>query len=361
MILATLLYRASHVVIAVFAVQRPVSDRPVDWLMLGIAVVCSVLVWGHAVRSGRFSAARVWADVVLVGAGLPVVAVVWGGPVELDSFGWVILLGTSSSAAAGVALGGVEIVGAVLLMGASPLVLCALIHVSPSILGSHLISLVSSGVMAWVFWRYLCRQGRLLDAANARALETEARRARDAERLAHHRALHDTVLATLTALAGGGVDANSPEVRERCAHEAAYLRRLVQRGADEGPGPGLGTALERAVRFAEGLGLRVSAQYQALPEVPPEVATAVSDAVTEALNNVRRHAGTSRAYLTAAGSADGLLVTVVDRGTGFDPRRVVPGVGLRSSIAGRLAEAGGAAQVESMPEEGTRVELRWPA
>ncbi|NEC80855.1 hypothetical protein G3I38_16845, partial [Streptomyces sp. SID7958] len=218
-----------------------------------------------------------------------------------------------------------------------------------------------------------------LDAATAQAVAAEAARARYAERIAHHRALHDTVLATLTAIASGRADPAAPPVRERCAREAAYLRRLIQQQTDEeaatcrprgttadGPAASPATAaVERAVHSAECLGLRVTAQYhglEALTGLPADVATALGAALTEALNNVLRHAGTGRAYVTVTGSPDGTArVTAVDRGVGFDPATVTKGLGLRSSVAARMREVGGSADIDSAPGEGTRIELRWPA
>lgn len=143
--------------------------------------------------------------------------------------------------------------------------------------------------------------------------------------------------------------------------EAAYLRRLVQQHAEEDAAPGTAAAVEQAVRSAECLGLRVTAQYRDLVEIPAPAAAALGSAVTEALNNVLRHAGTGHAYVTVTGTGGGVEVTVVDRGTGFDPRAVEKGLGLRSSIHGRMREAGGAAEVDSASGEGTRVALRWPA
>ncbi|MFE6134333.1 sensor histidine kinase, partial [Streptomyces sp. NPDC056437] len=218
-------------------------------------------------------------------------------------------------------------------------------------------------VLARVFWWYLRRQGHALDAATAQAVAAEAGRARYAERIAHHRALHDTVLATLTAIARGHADADAPPVRERCAREAAYLRRLIQQHAEEERAPSTAAAMERAVRSSENLGLRVSAQYDNLPEIPAHAAEALADATTEALNNVLRHAGTGQACVTVVGEGGGerVVVTVVDQGVGFEPDTVVKGLGLRSSVHLRMSEAGGAAVVDSAPGEGTRIELRWPA
>ena len=58
---------------------------------------------------------------------------------------------------------------------------------------------------------------------------------------------------------------------------------------------------------------------------------------------------------------DAVAVFVRDRGAGFD-RASVPADrrGLVESIEGRLERAGGEATIESVPGEGTEVELRLP-
>lgn len=360
MVLATMLYRASHLVGAFFALTQHHRDRAALWALFGVAVLLSALVFGGALREGWFAARTVGSDVLVSGCVLPLLALACGAGRDPASLAWVVLLGSSAVATAAVAFEGGWIVAAVLLTAAAHLGVYRAVGAPAAVLGNDLNSLASSAILAWVFWWYLRRQGRLLERAGARALAAEALRARYAERLEHHRALHDTVLATLTAIASGGVDANGPLVRERCAREAAYLRRLIQRTADEEHHPQVGAALEEAVRSAESLNLRVTAQYHDLPEVPAEVAAALSDAVGEALNNVLRHAGTGHAYLTASGGAGRLVVSVVDRGAGFDPARVVPGLGLRRSVQARLCEVGGSASVDSSPGEGVCVELRWP-
>ncbi|MCB5163378.1 hypothetical protein LG634_00730 [Streptomyces bambusae] len=412
MILATALYRGSHLTMgAVAAAYRTSGSGLVAWGLFAVAVASSLVLYATAHGRGWFARRWVWTDVVLTGCVLPLVAVALAGggtgdgpPAERANaagYGWLFLLGGSSSAAAGTALGVRWGAAAVGLLLATPLAADLWMAGTwqlpdPGTL-RHLNSVAASAVMCRVFWWYLRRQGSLLDAAVAKAVSAEAQRARQAERMAHHRALHDTVLATLTTIASGQIDANAPQVRERCAREAAYLRRLVQvedQAADPGPGEGpdmrtqtatgertaaeevsVTAALEEAVRSAECLGLKVTAQYHAVPEVPGPVAAALAAAVTEALNNVRRHAGTGHAYLTATGTGpDGAVrVTVVDRGAGFDPAAApagtgasapagtCTGTGLRRSIHVRLAAAGGRSEVDSAPGEGTRVELRWPA
>ncbi|MEU9303180.1 ATP-binding protein [Streptomyces sp. NPDC048269] len=363
MIVATLLYRASHLTVGVLAVAQRQRDIPLQYAGLAAAVGLSALGYGTARRRGWFDRRYVWADVLVVGCALPYALIAWGGVREPPLLAWAMLLGGSASAVAAIALERAHALAAIALLVVTHFIGYRAVNANPAIVVGHVSSLLSSAVMVWVFWWYLRRQGRLLDEANARALAAEAHKARYAERLEHHRALHDTVLATLTTLAAGGLDANAPEVRERCAREAAYLRRLIQQTADEVHHREIGAALEEAVGSVESLQLRVTAQYHDLPQVPPEVAAAFADAAREALNNVRRHAGTGHAYLTATGDADGrggAVVTVVDQGPGFDPERCVPGLGLRGSVRGRMAEVGGRATVDAAPGEGVRVELRWP-
>ncbi|MEV7171626.1 ATP-binding protein [Streptomyces sp. NPDC093224] len=363
LIVATLLYRASHLAVGVLAVVRRPTDQPLPYVGIVLALALSGLTYGAALRRGRFDARHIWADVVVTGCVLPLALIAWGGVSTPPALGWAMLLGGSASAAAAIALDRLHAVAVVALLLLSHFIGYQAVGASSAVIAGHLNSLVSSALMTWVFRWYLLRQGSLLDEANARALAAEAHKARYAERLEHHRALHDTVLATLTTLAAGSVDANAPEVRARCAREAAYLRRLIQQTADEVQHREIGTALEEAVGSVEGLQLRVTAQYHRLPQVPPAVAAALGDAVREALNNVRRHAGTGHAYLTATADPDGrggALVTVVDRGPGFDPENCTPGLGLRGSVHARMAEVGGRATVDSAPGEGVRVELRWP-
>lgn len=363
MIVATLLYRASHLAVGVLAVAQRRPEVPLPYAGIAAALGLSALLYGTALRRGRFDRRYVWADVLVTGCTLPLALCAWGDVHEPATLAWAMLLGGSGSATAAITLPRLHVLGVVALLMVTHLIGYRAVGTSPAVIAGHLNALVSSAVMAWAFTWYLLRQGRLLDGANARALAAEAHKARYAERLEHHRALHDTVLATLTTLASGAVDANAPEVRERCAREASYLRRLIQQTAEEVHHREIGTALEDAVGCVEGLQLRVTAQYHDLPRVPPEVAAALGDAVREALNNVRRHAGTGHAYLTATGDPDGrggALVTVVDRGPGFDPGRHRPGLGLRGSVHDRMAEVGGRATVDTAPGEGVRVELRWP-
>jgi hypothetical protein len=184
------------------------------------------------------------------------------------------------------------------------------------------------------------------------------------EQIRRYRALHDGPLSILTAIASGGLDHHDDEVRRQCAVNANLLRGLI---SDDPMSTlsNLSIALTKAGNDYAVHRLRVNYQFFDLPDdLPHAVVDALSGASREALNNIAAHAGTDRAWLTARAGGDGdaaVTVTVVDQGKGFDPATTSKGKGLPDSITGRMADVGGAAAVDSMPGQGTRVELRWPA
>jgi signal transduction histidine kinase len=185
-----------------------------------------------------------------------------------------------------------------------------------------------------------------------------AQRARYEERKAQYRILHDTVLSTLNAIARGAEC--DTRLRHRCAAEADLIRNMISR--DEDPPGSLTIELALVAHHQAALGLRVHCQTANLPEfLPAEVIAALTGACREALNNVAKHAGTNEAWVTACTEREGsVTITVVDRGNGFDLGSLIPGQGLKYSIAARMAEVGGTSTVDSEIGDGTSVELRWP-
>jgi signal transduction histidine kinase len=179
------------------------------------------------------------------------------------------------------------------------------------------------------------------------------------EHTERQRMLHDTALATLTAIARGLLDVHSDEVRARCARDALLLRLTMTEGRLHSGN--LPAALASAAAEAAAIGLRVHPFLDTLPsDLNPAVVTAIAMAVREAFNNVHRHARASEVWLTAAEEDRRIIVRIVDRGAGFTPVLAAKGSGIRDSICARMREVGGAALVESTPGEGTCIELKWP-
>lgn len=191
-----------------------------------------------------------------------------------------------------------------------------------------------------------------------------ATQAKLAERNRQYVLIHDTALSTLSAIARGGLDHRNPEVRARCASDAAYLRGIFSTidQADHAA-DGLNMALADIARRHAAFGLRTHHSHDTRSDlVPADVIEAVAYAANEALNNISKHANTNDVWITAIGDPDhSIMITIVDRGCGFHPAAAITGRGLDHSLRDRLAAVGGHAQIDSAPGEGTTVELRWPA
>ncbi|AVT29933.1 MULTISPECIES: sensor histidine kinase [unclassified Plantactinospora] len=332
---------------------------------VGWNVLLGMLVW----RRGWFSYGNVVVDVAITCGLLVLVNANIRSGYELSAANW----------AGKFALGSAALVGAVLtlralLLGLALLVLTAVAAASVQIGGlppwesgfvNHVNSSVWFALVLHFTRRFLCAQAGAVDEATQRRLAAEtataAGAARYAERLHHYRRLHDTALATLTAIARGGLDHRAEDVRRRCGREADYIRSLVTEDRAEADIT-LGASLAEVVADATGLGLRVHLLSGNVPTQPPRhVVRAVCDAAREALNNVARHAGTGEAWVTVDCYEGVLGVRIVDRGVGFDTEAADGGFGLRRSIAERMTEVGGELQLFSEPGHGTSVELLWPA
>jgi len=211
-----------------------------------------------------------------------------------------------------------------------------------------------------------------LDQADRDASGQYAILSRNIERREHERLLHDTVLNTLTALAWAGGD-DVAEVRGRCRQDVARMERALsdpEVGAGQ-PDGGLmsGVQAVAAEMRTRGLTVHVEIAGQGAPAIPAPVAAAISNAAREALSNVAAHAGTAEAWVKVSravpggdtGAPDRVQVIVRDRGRGFDLARVDQfRLGLRRSIAERIADCGGQALIRSAPGQGTVVCICWP-
>jgi signal transduction histidine kinase len=123
---------------------------------------------------------------------------------------------------------------------------------------------------------------------------------------------------------------------------------------------------------------------QTIPDrtVPGDVAEAVFSAAVQAMVNSLQHGSPTAPDASAragrAGSAasraepvrtvsvhahreTGFTVQIADTGVGFDPSAVPQErLGLRVSIRERVAQVGGAVQVQSVPGGGTSIVIVWP-
>jgi signal transduction histidine kinase/ligand-binding sensor domain-containing protein len=207
-----------------------------------------------------------------------------------------------------------------------------------------------------------------------RALEHE--RALEAERARIAKNMHDDLGAKLTRIAllsetARGDASLAPEAAAR-AGKISRAAREVSQTLDEivwAVNPGNDT-LERlvgylsdyAAEYLAAAGIRLS---QDLPENIP-AAPIASDArhslllaAKEALNNAVKHAAATEIKLSIVLEPASLRIQIADNGRGFDSAARTTGHGL-SNMRERLTALGGACQIESAPNQGTRVTFTLP-
>jgi signal transduction histidine kinase len=255
------------------------------------------------------------------------------------------------------------------LVGSYILAMLAMHHDALWVILANAITYLPNTAVAWAVARQLRRSAVRLDQSHLETVANTAELARQRERLRHAGLLHDRVLQTLEVLASGPWLADL-EIRAHVAAEAAWLRAFVQ--GQDGAAPGdLRTALLEVAQRHIRLGMRIELNAAGLSagdgtrQCEPPVVLALAQATHEALTNIRKHAGTDEATLFAAVTGEQVIVSVVDKGCGFDPATTPRGVGLGHSITEALQAVGGSATVRSAPGEGTSVEfsvgLRTPA
>jgi signal transduction histidine kinase len=216
--------------------------------------------------------------------------------------------------------------------------------------------------VAWAVGRFLRRSGSSLDEVRAESVARAVAVAAGHARARNMRILHDRALQTLETLA---MDARITDtaLRGYIAQEGAWLRAYIER-EEAGPAGDLVTALHELTQRKAAAGLHVELNIAQLRDgevsLRADVQEALVDAAGEALTNVIKHAGVTHATIRAHLTAANLELTVVDHGAGFDTSAPRGGVGLRESISGRLAEAGGSASIESATGAGTAVRLTVP-
>ena len=200
------------------------------------------------------------------------------------------------------------------------------------------------------------RVARLYDTLSAqlarrRAAAAAARTQQQADR-AYLATLHDTASTTFLMV--------STRASEDFDWLPAQARRDLEVLTTEWSPPREMDLAELLATLADYPGLTVRTELHGPLPMPSEPALAVYHGVREALSNARGHAGDPNATMTAREHAGRIEVRVADRGRGFDPATVPPHRrGLSESIVGRMAAAGGEADVHAAPGRGTEVTWRW--
>jgi two-component system, NarL family, sensor histidine kinase DevS len=96
-----------------------------------------------------------------------------------------------------------------------------------------------------------------------------------------------------------------------------------------------------------------------IAEVPSGLVDDALHLIRESVTNAVRHANADRIDVSADLTDDGLTLTVIDSGDGFDPEAPTSGNGL-TNLKTRCERAGGETFVMSQPGVGTTVRLRLP-
>jgi anti-sigma regulatory factor (Ser/Thr protein kinase) len=217
---------------------------------------------------------------------------------------------------------------------------------------------VAAGVVAAVCISMLREAGRNADEASALQRRASVDSAREAARRRAHRdiqgVLHDDVVAALRA-------ASLPEVswaeaRQAATDALAAIERWPAASDDHAP-----VDLSQLVRDLAPVPQTVTT-FRVGREllVPADVARAVTAATAEVLRNVARHAHAHRVQVTLERDGDGFALAIDDDGIGFRPASAMNrSHGLRYSVARRIEDVGGRADIDSSPGRGTTVRLAW--
>jgi hypothetical protein len=349
-----------------------VTDRPPStaWCfgLVGLLGVFALTGWAALVacRPARSWPAALAAVLLNTSAAVGVVFYVDADP------GWISasLLGTTTATGAsiGLALGRGPITG--LLTAASATVGMSLAGsavgapIPPLDLLGLPVSAAVGAAIAWLTGRGFAEtEAALRGVDEALAMERVASARWQAGRRAD-RALHDTVLTTLTVLAHDDFGFDPEPVRELCRRDLAFLSQDSWRVTTEvaTPQPVLPSD---AFAHWSAAGLQVNRFDSAEPVLAAglgaDAASAVLAAVEECLSNVARHSGVDVAEVVISRQADDLVALIVDRGRGFDPETVPDDrLGLAESVRGRIADVGGSVTLWSRPGAGTTVMLTVP-
>jgi signal transduction histidine kinase len=168
---------------------------------------------------------------------------------------------------------------------------------------------------------------------------------------------HDSVLQTLKLISSSAGD--SGEVRYLARVQERDLRRTINEYRSPHQDSFRARLLDARASVEDRYRVEIEQVIRDDAEMTPAL-QALIEAATEAMANAARHSGSPTIDLYAEVRADGVQINVRDRGRGFDPEMIGTG-GMTHSIIGRVAEAGGTADIKTSPDGGTDVSLFLPS
>lgn len=365
-----------------YAVLLPLTYRlfvvPVVWLWLvigfGSTPVLTTIAWLGAAcnaaagvwllrvpdRRGTRTALLMWIDLVFIVAASLVFALTvpaslyWPGGwiVFVYLTGTVVLWTMCRGIGPGVLISALAVVLQALMLWLGPLPWLTRAEVAQLVgVGGVMLAAVVAGMGALI----------LIGLATRLTLAIGMRLGQSTERARTERALHDTVLQTLEAIAltddGPGALGTA---RDAARAQAAGLRKLL-RDSDSSP-DGLAAELTTLATEMARDGLRAELAISDIgdDELSEVRRIAVRDAAREAMRNTIKHAGTREVVVRMEERDGGVVVITRDHGVGYDEQTRPPGFGVSESMKARLAEVGGWCRVESRPGNGTRVTMWVP-
>jgi two-component system, NarL family, sensor kinase len=200
----------------------------------------------------------------------------------------------------------------------------------------------------------------------ARLASKSVQLVRTEERTRLAREIHDTLAQRLTAI-GLHLEAAIDATPRRAAGFAELQRalELSRSGLDEArasmrqlrasSGQPVAEALDSlAHEFTAETGIRVHVRSVGEPQLEAPAEDELLRIAGEALTNVRKHAHATDVYVSLTSNGKGVVLDIVDNGTGFNPRRRTSGFGLLG-MRERARAIGGRLQITSRPRRGTRV------
>ena len=193
--------------------------------------------------------------------------------------------------------------------------------------------------------------GRSLDQARVDAIERERQRL---DALVHDQVLHSLLLA-----AKAETNEDQAAVVRSADAAIAALTRVKEGSFPNTSSHGLFQAIEKAVkRLDSRIGIEITGADSLL--IPASAAEALTEATMQALDNAIQHSEASSIRLSMRASGGLVDFTIHDDGVGFRMERVSRNrIGIKTSILARMRSVGGEAKVNSSPNAGTEVSLRW--